>query len=254
MRPLRPLRVEVFQHVPFEGLGSMEAWFADRGHIVSHTRLYDGDLPAGVPDVSGRRSGPEADWIIVMGGPMGVHDEAEFPWLRAEKSAIEAALARGASVLGVCLGAQLLAQVLGARVGRNREREIGWFPVDLDPGAAKTWVGRVFPSRFAPFHWHGDTFAIPEGAIPLGRSEACDAQGFLYRENVLGLQFHPEITPQSLEGLMRHCGGELSVAGGPEGRHVQDAEALKAGLADAPALNAMMAHACERLEARAACT
>ena len=253
MRALRPLRIEVFQHVPFEGLGSMEAWFSDRGHILSHTRLYAGEMPSGIPGASGTRTTPAADWIIVMGGPMGVHDETVFPWLRDEKSAIEAALAHGVAILGVCLGAQLLAQVLGARVGRNREREIGWFPVDLDPDAAETWLGRVFPSRFAPFHWHGDTFTIPEGATPLGRSEVCGNQGFLYRDNVLGLQFHPEITPESLEELLRHCGGELSAAGGPDGRHVQNEEGLRAGLAGAPALNAMMAQVCERLEARAAC-
>jgi GMP synthase-like glutamine amidotransferase len=246
MQPLRPLRVQVFQHVPFEGLGSMESWFRDRGHALRYAHLYAGD--------AAQPSGPEADWLIVMGGPMGVHDEAEFPWLRDEKKAIEAALKRGAAVLGICLGAQLLAHVLGAEVTRNREKEIGWLPVELSPEAAKTWLGRVFPARFSPFHWHGDTFANPRDAVPLGRSEACANQGFLYRENALGLQFHPEVTAESLEGLMAHCSSELSIAGSPQGRSVQNAEALKAGLAGAKELNAMMAQACERLENRAACT
>ncbi len=245
MQALRPLRVQVFQHVAFEGLGSMEAWFRDRGHAVSPVRWYEGG--------TAKVSGPEADWLIVMGGPMGVHDEAELPWLREEKRAIEAALKRGAAVLGVCLGAQLLADVLGAPVAPNRDKEIGWFPVELSPEAGKTWLGRVFPERFTPFHWHGDTFGLPQGAVALGRSEACANQGFLYGENALALQFHPEVTQEGLAGLMAHCGSELSIAGTERGRYVQNAEALRAGLSRAGELNAMMALACERLESRAAC-
>ena len=249
MTAFRPLRVQVFQHVAFEGLGSMESWFRGRGHTLSQVRWYEGQTAQGARSAAG----PEADWLVVMGGPMGVHDEAELPWLREEKRAIEAALKRGAAVLGVCLGAQLLAHVLGAEVAPNRAKEIGWFPVDLSPEAAGTWLGRVFPPRFTPFHWHGDTFGIPHGAVALGRSEACANQGFLHGENALGLQFHPEVTPEGLAGLMAHCGPELAIAGSDKGRFVQDAEALRAGLGGAPALNAMMAQACERLESRAAC-
>lgn len=254
MQPLRPLRIEVFQHVPFEGLGSMEAWFRSRGHKFGYTRLYAGDAPAeDGPRADGWKN-PPADWLIVMGGPMGVHEEAAHPWLKAEKRAIEAALARGAAILGVCLGAQLLAHVLGADVSPNPEKEIGWFPVDLAPEASATWLGKVFPERFTPFHWHGDTFALPAGAVRLGGSQACRNQGFLYRENVLALQFHPEVTPESLSALADHCGAELSVAGTAAGRFVQDADRLRAGLENAAGLNAMMARACERLENRAACT
>ena len=245
MQAFRPLRVQVFQHVAFEGLGSMGGWFEGRGHALTRVRWYAGEKAPS--------DGPEADWLIVMGGPMGVHDEADLPWLREEKRAIASALKRGAAVLGVCLGAQLMADVLGAPVAPNREKEIGWFPVDLSEEAAQTWLGRVFPARFTPFHWHGDTFGIPQGAVALGRSEACSHQGFLYGENALGLQFHPEVTPEALSGLVAHCGSELSIAGGERGRYVQNAEALKAGLTRAPELNAMMAQACERLENRAAC-
>ncbi len=248
MQPLRPLRIEILQHVAFEGLGSMEAWFKSRGHELRYTRLYAGELPA---DPAGK--GSPADWLVIMGGPMGVHDEAEFPWLVPEKRAIEAALKRGAAVLGVCLGAQLLAHVLGAEVGPNPEKEIGWFPVDPAPDTAATWLGKTFPGRFTPFHWHGDTFAIPAGAVPLGSSHACKNQGFLYRENALGLQFHPEITPDALAGLLRHCGGELAIAGTEQGRYVQPEDRLKAGLIHADGVNAMMASVCERMENRAAC-
>lgn len=239
----RPLRIQVFQHVPFEGLGSMEAWISARGHTVSYVRFFAGELPAG----------PEADWLIVMGGPMGVHDEAEFPWLKAEKAALRAALDRGAAALGVCLGAQLMADVLGAEVKPNAAKEIGWFPVTLSDAAKATWLGRVFPERFTPFHWHGDTFGIPAGAVPLGSSSACANQGFLWRERALGLQFHPEVTASSLAALMEACGSELSIAGTERGRYVQDAGALRAGLPGAAELNAMMGKACLRLESLAAC-
>jgi GMP synthase-like glutamine amidotransferase len=238
------LRIQVFQHVAFEGLGSMEAWIADRGHAVSYVRFFAGELP----------SGPDADWIIVMGGPMGVHDEGAFPWLKAEKAALRAALDRGAAVLGVCLGAQLMADVLGAEVKPNAVKEIGWFPVALSDAAKATWLGRVFPERFTPFHWHGDTFGIPAGAVPLGSSSACANQGFLWRERALGLQFHPEVTASSLAALMEACGSELSLAGTERGRYVGDAGALRAGLAGAADLNAMMGKVCMRLESLAACT
>ncbi len=242
----RPLRVQVFQHVAFEGLGSMEAWFSGRGHSLTYVKLYAGQLPS--------ESGPPADWLIVMGGPMGVHDEAEFPWLNAEKRAIRAALDRGAAILGVCLGAQLLAHVLGAEVGPNPHKEIGWLPVDLAPEAKATWLGQVFPERFTPFHWHGDTFAIPAGALSLGASAACRNQGFLLGDKALGLQFHPEITSGTLAALAENCGSELALAGSERGRYVQDAKGLRDGLVGAPELNAMMAKACARLESLAACS
>src|SRR5690606_8435886 len=159
--PFRHLRVHVFQHVPFEGLGSMGPWMESRGHRISYGQPY-----AGKEFLSGADG---ADWVIAMGGPMGVHDEDGLPWLRDEKRALERALRRGAAVLGVCLGAQLLADVLGAKVSRNHEPEIGWFPVDLEAEAGATWLGSVFPPRFTPFHWHGDTFDLPGSAVPLGR-------------------------------------------------------------------------------------
>lgn len=243
----RPLRVHVFQHAAFEGLGSMGPWLRERGHTLSFTHFHAGDLPPSGP------SSPVADWIIVMGGPMGVHDEAELPWLKAEKQALSQALDRGAPVLGICLGAQLLADVLGAAVTRNDFKEIGWHRVELSPEAKATWLTEAFPSAFTPFHWHGDTFAVPAGAIAVGSSAACRNQGFLWKDRVLALQFHPEVTPESLAALAQHCGEELAIAGGERGRYVQDAAALRAGLIGAPELNAMLAKACLRLESRAAC-
>jgi len=156
-------------------------------------------------------------------------------------------------VLGICLGAQLMAHVLGAEVKPNASKEIGWFPVGLSEGAKATWLGRVCPESFTPFHWHGDTFGIPDGAVPLGSSAACANQGYLWRERALGLQFHPEVTPASLDSLIGACGGELALAGTERGRYVRDAEGLRAGLPGAADLNGMMGRICSRLEALAAC-
>lgn len=229
-----PLRIRVFQHVPFEDIGSMEPWARSRGHLVEHTRFHAGDAPP-----------PEDayDWLIVMGGPMGARDEDRLPWMAGEKRAIEAALSAGKAVLGVCLGAQLIADVLGAEVRRNRQAEIGWFPVALSPEALRSPLAQAFPPAFTTFHWHGDTFSIPAGATPLGSSAACDNQGFLSGDRVLALQFHPEITAGGMEGLLRECGHELR-----PGPSVQDAEAIRAGIGAAPSLNAMMDRACSLLE------
>ena len=155
---------------------------------------------------------PSSKWpdlLIVMGGPMGVRDEAEFPWLRSEKNFIKEVIDEKAWVLGVCLGAQLIADVLGAPVTKNSTPEIGWFPVQVDSSLEADWLRNLFGNEFDAFHWHGDTFQIPEGAQPLGSSEACDNQGFLWGDRVLGLQFHLEFTPESTSLLAENSAHEL---------------------------------------------
>ena len=189
------LRAHVFQHAPFEGpanLGSLAA--RARRRARDHAGSWAGDpLPA-----------PEAfDWLVVMGGSMNADEESRFPWLADEKRAIERAIAARKHVLGICLGAQLIARVLGAKVTRNRHTEIGWFPIERAEGAAASAVGRALPARAEVFHWHGDTFALPEGAVQLARSAACEQQGFAYGERVLALQFHPEMTPESVLAFAR---------------------------------------------------
>src|SRR5690606_11071191 len=140
------MRIHTLQHVPFEGLGSMAAVFDRLDYSINTSHLYAGDaLPAL----------ESFDWLVVMGGPMGVNDEGDYPWLAAEKQLIKQAIAAGKRVLGVCLGAQLIAQVLGARVAPNTHREIGWFAINSTPAAADTPWGEVFASNPVVFHWHG---------------------------------------------------------------------------------------------------
>ena len=148
------MNIHYLQHVPFEGLGSIANWVGQAGHNLTGSRLYAGEA---LPD-------PAAlDWLIVMGGPMGVHDERHHPWLTREKQLIEQAIGQEKTVLGICLGAQLIADVLGARVYANEHREIGWFPVRRTSEAADCALGRVLPEQVEVFHWHGDTFDLPAG-------------------------------------------------------------------------------------------
>lgn len=193
------MRIHSLQHVPFEGLGSIAAWAERRGHLVSRTRLYAGDA---LPRLE------MFDLLIVMGGPMGVYDEGEFPWLKEEKEFLLAAIRAEKAILGICLGAQLLASVLGAVVQGNGQREIGWFPVFHCPEIPEA-LAALLPDGQRVFHWHGDTFAIPPGALPLCSSAACRNQAYLYGKRILGLQFHLETTPESLAGLIENCGAEL---------------------------------------------
>jgi GMP synthase-like glutamine amidotransferase len=202
------MRVHALYHVPFENVGSMAAHLAQSGHPLVVTRLYNADP---LPDLTA------FDLLVVMGGPMGVHDDTRHPWLAAEKRFLRVAMAQGKTILGICLGAQLLASVAGADVTRNPHREIGWFPVTRSAVLETTRLRDLLPSRFDAFHWHGDTFDLPAGAIPIGSSEACLNQGFIIDDRIVGLQFHLETTPQSAAALIEHCGHELDGS-----RFVQD--------------------------------
>jgi GMP synthase-like glutamine amidotransferase len=144
-----------------------------------------------------------------MGGPMNVHQHRTFPWLADEKSYISRCIARSKLVLGICLGAQLLADVLGAHVVRNPHVEIGWFPVTLTREAAHSRIFRDLPGRFVPFHWHGDTFSTPPGALRTVQSEACANQAFQRGDRLVGLQFHLDYKQESLRLMMENCGEEL---------------------------------------------
>jgi GMP synthase-like glutamine amidotransferase len=191
------MKVHVLQHVPFEGIGSMERWLAKRDATMGYTRFYES---AKLPD-PGR-----VDLVIAMGGPMSVDDEQAHPWLAPEKEFIRETIRLGQPVVGICLGAQLIASALGSRVYPGRHTEIGWFPVE-----AVAADGDVFqlPGGLTAFHWHGETFDLPDGAVCLAKSEACDNQAFQIGRNVVGLQFHLETTPRSAAQLLQHCGHEL---------------------------------------------
>jgi GMP synthase-like glutamine amidotransferase len=190
------VKVHILQHVPFEGLGSIEPWLAARDAAIGYTRLYESCI---LPKVEG------LDLVIAMGGPMSVNDELDFPGLKMEKQFIREAIRRGVPVPGVCLGAQLIASALGVRVRANPQKEIGWFEIEATPH----YDVFQFPKTETVFHWHGETFDLPLGATRLARSAACENQAFQLGRNVIGLQFHFETTPESADAIIANCRYEL---------------------------------------------
>lgn len=196
------LNIQTLLHVPFEGPAHIAEWASRRGHRISYCRLFDGDAIAPPADY---------DWLLIMGGPMGVHDSDRYPWLEDEVRAIREAMAAGKTVLGICLGAQMIAHALGARVKPHSHKEIGWFRVTRLPAAAECFAH--MPESLPVLHWHGDTFALPEGAQHIFRSDACEGQGFSIGTRVFGFQFHFETTPEGLATLVENCRHELQQGG-----------------------------------------
>ena len=210
--PARPPLAQVFQHVPFEGLGGLEPRLHRAGFQIATTRFHEhATLPA-----------PAAvDLLVVLGGPMSVNDTAACPWLAAEKEFIRRHVAAGRPLLGICLGAQLLASALGARVYPGREKEIGWLPVAGEPHNPS--AAFRFPDTAEVFQWHGETFDLPPGAVRLARSRAFENQAF-QAGTAIGLQFHLEATPESVRALVENARHELV-----PGPHIQaEAEILAA--------------------------
>ena len=201
------MHIHYLQHAAFEDAANIAVWAHERGHRLTHTRL---DLDQPLPEPQ------DLDWLVVMGGPMNVDQHDAYPWLVREKQFMRQVIDRGLPVLGVCLGGQLICAVLGGQVTKNRQKEIGWFPVTLTSEAGASPLFSRFPQRVPAFHWHGDTFSIPPGAVRLAASDGCDNQAFQYGRHVVALQFHWDYSLRSVETMIRHCGDEL-VAGTPGG-------------------------------------
>ena len=187
------MRIHFFQHDAMEGIGTLDTLLSDRGWTATHTFWHQGDTP---PDPS------TWDLLIVMGGPMNIYEDDLFPWLVQEKAYLDRCISQDRPILGVCLGAQLLADRLGGPVTRNPHSEIGWSQLAVNPSMrSEGALLESFPETARVFQWHGDTFACPPGAISVGRTEACENQGFV-KGNSIGLQFHLELDPASLRGLI----------------------------------------------------
>jgi GMP synthase (glutamine-hydrolysing) len=221
------MRIHSLEHAPFEGPGRIAAWAAERGHTLARTAFHDGEAPPPLDAF---------DLLVIMGGPMSIHEHRTHPWLPMEKDFLKTAIAARKPILGVCLGAQLLADVLGGKVFQNPVKEIGWFPVRmLDRSAPFT----AFPERLTVMHWHGDTFTIPGGARRVAESDACANQAFVHGDRVVGLQFHIELEKVGIEDLAAASLDEAGVA-----PFIQSREQLVApppeSSAAAPALCALL--------------
>jgi GMP synthase (glutamine-hydrolysing) len=175
------------QHHRAEGLGLIGDALADAGHAWQYVRVFDGHpVPQALTGAAG---------LILMGGPMGVYEQDRYPWLRDEIRLIESAIKEEKPILGICLGSQLIAAALGARVYKAPSREIGWYPVTLAPEAHPDRVFGRLPQVFTPCHWHGDIFDVPAGAVPLAASEKTACQAFRYGSCAWAVLFHLELTP-----------------------------------------------------------
>ncbi len=186
---MRQLNIHIFQHARYEGPAVIKDWAERNGHLLAVTYL--------------KKAGPmprlhDFDILAVMGGPMSVHSENEFPWLKQEKAFIRKAIESGKTVIGICLGAQIIAEVMGGKVADCSNKEIGWFPIALTPDGRQNPFFSQLPDNLFVFHWHGETFSLPPEATLIASSEANANQVFTIGENVIGMQCHFEVTPASV--------------------------------------------------------
>ena len=195
-------RIHYLQHAPFETPAHILHLCRTAGISVTSTLLWQ---TTAFPDPD------DFDLLLIMGGPMNIYEHESFQWLIEEKKYIRTVIDSGKMVLGICLGSQLLADALGGTVVKNRYREIGWYPVQMTHAGMNSPLMSGVPASFTAFHWHGDTYPPPPGTIRLGMTDACDNQGFIYDNRVVGLQFHLEMTAESLEKIITACRDELII-------------------------------------------
>lgn len=183
------MEIAILQHVDFEGPAEIENWCRQTGNEYKVYRLFLGEaLP----------KAERTDFLVILGGPMSVLDE--LPWLEEERQLIRVLISQGKPVFGVCLGGQQIAKTLGADIFQGEYREAGWLPIRT----MKSETLGEPPEELVVFHWHGEQFGLPEGAERLFTSEVCPNQGFIYKENVIGLQFHFESTKESIESILQN--------------------------------------------------
>jgi len=203
------MRIHSLEHQPAEGPGKILDWVAARGHEITRTALYADEAPPALDAF---------DLLVIMGGGMNIYQHRDHPWLVTEKEFLRGAIDAGKPILGMCLGAQLLADVLGGKVYQNPEKEIGWFPVEITDRSAP--LGD-FPACMIVMHWHGDTFELPPSVRVVAKSEGCPRQAFVFGDRVVGLQFHLEMGAIQVADLVHVSMDELVPA-----RFVQTPEQL----------------------------
>jgi GMP synthase-like glutamine amidotransferase len=208
------MRIHFLMHETFEGPGCIDDWIKQKGYTVKISRTFLREPYPGMEYF---------DWLIIMGGTMSVFEEEKYNWLKTEKEFIRQSVESGKIILGICFGAQLVAEVLGAKVYQAKEKEIGWFPVNLIKSNLPS-ILKTLPANPTVFHWHGDTFDLPEGAIHLASSEANVNQAFLYRNKVLALQYHHEINKKAMNLMLENMGKQLK-----KDRYVQAADEIMSG-------------------------
>jgi GMP synthase-like glutamine amidotransferase len=220
---MQKLRIHFLLHAKHEDPGYIWEFIRKYDHSSSSTRLFLGES---LPDLN------TFDVLIAMGGPMGVYDTEQFPWLEGEKKFIIESIGNNKKIIGICLGSQLLANALGSKVFKNRHTEIGFFRVLKKTRNA---LFEHFPEQAIVFHWHGDTYDLPEGAELVMSSEACTNQAFLYKKNILALQFHIEVTVKLINEFLKSGSNDLQI-----GNFVQTEEEIRKNYIYIPACNSLL--------------
>jgi GMP synthase-like glutamine amidotransferase len=198
------MKIHCLVHLDFETLGNIRDWIFEKEHSFSVIMPSENQIYPEPGDI---------DLLIIMGGLMSVYQEDEYPWLKKEKEFVKSVMDFGKAVYGICFGAQMLSEILGGKVSRNQDREIGWHKVrSLDEPDTDFQFINV-QKELTVFQWHGDTFTLPPGCRRLFESEACPEQGFIYGNNVLALQFHPEVDAGCVESLLENCSSDLAEKG-----------------------------------------
>ncbi len=197
------MRIHFIQHVSFETPGYLLNWAENHKYQVTFSNIFESPSFAQTNHF---------DVLVIMGGPMGVYEEQKYPWLKEEKHFIKKTIADNKKVLGICLGAQLVAEALGAKVYTHNQKEIGWWPVQKINHPETQSLTNHLPDKFVTFHWHGDTFDLPPGSKQLFTSQACAQQGFIQGRNTAAIQFHLEATDILIHQMIEHEREELGDA------------------------------------------
>lgn len=206
------ITVHCLKHVPFEGPGMIADYLEENNITLNTIKLYAGQP---LPDMD------SVDFLIVMGGPMDIDDEQEYSWLFKEKELIKKMIAAGKPVLGICLGAQMIACVLGQPIYPAENQEIGWFPVKLTKEGKTHPLTKDWNDNPTVFHWHSNTFDLPNDVVHLASTETCSNQAFVYNRNVIGLQFHLEISEEHVQVMIDNWGRYKN-----EGKWIQQPETM----------------------------
>ncbi|MGG1658441.1 type 1 glutamine amidotransferase [Brevibacillus sp. NRS-1366] len=194
------MRVHILQHMDWGGPGVVSEWMREKGHTWTMTNVHKNEE---FPEID------EFDLLVILGGVMGVYEEEENPWLIGEKQWIRNVIDNKKRVLGICLGAQLIASSMGANVKKHVHSEIGWWPVQFAKIAQEHPFLHGIQDNYTFFEFHYDTFDIPESGVQLGKSVACKNQAFAIGDRVVGLQFHPEFNEEIVQGIETKLGPKI---------------------------------------------
>lgn len=206
------MRLHVIQHNTLPDHVAFERWAEDEEHKLTRNNMLNDTTLPNIDDF---------DWLIILGGIMDTHEEETYPWLVDEKKLIRQAIDANKIVLGICLGAQLVAEVLGAEVRKNEHAELGWHGVHRTDDAINSEVFSTFPIFMSVFQWHYYMFDLPEGAARIFENEAAPNQAFEYNGRVIATQFHPEYDADCIRQLVTEHGDNM-----PEGPYIQPKEQI----------------------------